>query len=380
MSLVAATTGPTILWYIARGSGIAALIVLTLSMVLGLVTSVRWTNPRWPRFVVELLHRNASLIAFGLIVIHIASVVIDAFAPIGWKDAVIPFLSPYRPIWLGLGAIAFDLLLGIIATSLLRHRIGHRTWRLVHWFAYLCWPLVVVHGLATGSDTKVGFVLVLTALCVAAVLVALWWRLAQGWQEHTGARIAALTASFVAPIALVVWLPTGPLATGWARHAGTPANVLAKVGTTPAAASTPGPAATGALPTTPFTAPFRASASGTLTQSDTNANGQVTLRIDTTLSGGATGNLVVDLTGQPVEDGGVLLASSQVALSPIGQPAVYQGTVTRLRGQVIVATVHASGRPTIELTIDLQVPASGSRVSGTVTAQPLGATAGGGRG
>lgn len=378
MSPLAATTGPTVLWYVARGSGIAALIVLTISMVLGLVTSVRWTNPRWPRFVVELLHRNTSLIAFGLIVIHVATVVIDAFAPIGWKDAVIPFLSPYRPVWLGLGAVAFDLLVAILATSLLRHRIGHRTWRFVHWFAYLCWPLVVVHGLATGSDTKVGFVLVLTALCVAAVLVALWWRLAQGWREHTGIRVAALTASLVAPIALVVWLSAGPLATGWARHAGTPANVLAKVGVTPAAASIPAPAptATGSVPT----APFSASLSGTLAQSDTNANGQATLRFDTTLSGGATGALTVDLTGQPVESGGILLANSQVALGPIGQPAVYRGTVTRLRGQQIVATMHGSGRPTIQLTIDLQVPASGSQVSGTVTAQPLGAPSGGGTG
>lgn len=375
MSLLAATTGPTVLWYIARGSGIAALIVLTLSMVLGLVTSVRWTNPRWPRFVVELLHRNASLIAVGLIIVHVASVVIDAFAPIGWKDAVIPFLSPYRPVWLGLGAVAFDVLLVIVATSLLRHRIGHQAWRLVHWFAYLCWPLVVVHGLATGSDTKVGFVLVLTVLCVAAVLLALWWRLAQGWREHTGTRIAALAASFVAPVALVAWLLAGPLASGWARHAGTPANVLAKVGAAPATATGPAPTTTGSA----ATAPFSASASGTLTQSDTNSNGQVTLRIATTLSGGATGTLAVDLTGEPVEDVGVLLSSSQVTLGLTGQPA-YRGAVTRLRGQLIVATVHASGRPSLQLTVDLRVPAAGTQVSGTVTAQPLGAAAGGDRG
>ena len=140
MSVVATTSGPTILWYLARGSGLAALVVLTLSVVLGIVTSVRWTNPRWPRFVIELLHRNSSLLAFALIVVHVAAVVLDGFAPIGWKDAVIPFASPYRPLWLGLGSVAFDLLVAILVTSLLRHRIGHRTWRFVHWFAYACWP------------------------------------------------------------------------------------------------------------------------------------------------------------------------------------------------------------------------------------------------
>jgi DMSO/TMAO reductase YedYZ heme-binding membrane subunit len=375
---VTATAGPTLLWYLARGSGIAALIVLTLSMVLGLVTSVRWNNPRWPRFVVELLHRNASLIAFGLVAIHIATVVIDGFAPIGWLDAVIPFLSPYRPVWLGIGAVAFDLLVAILATSLLRHRIGHRTWRWVHWFSYLCWPLVVVHGLASGSDTKVGFVLVLTVACIAAVIFAIWWRLAVGWREHTGVRVAALVTTFVAPLVLVAWLPTGPLAAGWARHSGTPANVLAKVGTTPAPAATsaPAPATTPSVPG----APFSASLTGSITQSNSNANGQVTVRIDVTLSGGAVGAVTVDLTGQPVDGGGVVLASSQVSFGPIGAPPVYRGSVTTLRGSRIGATVRASGRPTIVLTIDAQVASSGSSVTGTVVAQPLGTASGGGSG
>ena len=369
MTLIAATTGPTVLWYVARGSGVAALIILTVSMVLGLVTSVRWSNPHWPRFVVELLHRNASLIAFGLVVIHIATVVIDAFAPIGWKDAVIPFLSPYRPVWLGIGAVAFDLLAVILVTSLVRHRIGHQTWRVVHWFAYLCWPLVVVHGLTTGSDTKVGFVLVLTMLCVAAVIIALWWRLSVDWREHTGTRVAALAASFVAPVALVAWLPSGPLATGWARQAGTPANVLAKVGTTPSTSTTSAPTPTASVPTAPFSAVL----SGSLSQSNPNSNGEVTVRIDATLSGGATGTLVIELIGQPLDGGGVLLSSSQVGFGPVGQPSVYRGTVTSLRGQRIVSTLRATGRPTVALTADVQVASSGSSVTGTVAAQPLGA-------
>ncbi|HSO94574.1 MAG TPA: ferric reductase-like transmembrane domain-containing protein [Acidimicrobiia bacterium] len=362
-----AATGPTVLWYLARGSGLAALVVLTLGMVLGLVMSVRWTNPRWPRFVVELLHRNASLIALGLVVIHVAAVVIDAFAPIGWLDAVIPFLSPYRPVWLGLGAIAFDLLGVIVVTSLVRDRIGHRTWRALHWFAYLCWPLVVVHGLATGSDTKVGFVLVLTVMCVAAVLIALWWRLAVGWREHTGTRVAAGLASVVAPVVLVAWLPSGPLATGWARNAGTPASVLAKVGATSSPSTQPAPAAPASVPS----APFNATLSGSLAQSVPNAAGEITIRIDASLGGGASGTLVIVLTGQPVSGGGVLLASSQVGLGPVGQPSVYRGTVTSLRGTRLVAPLRAAGRPSMEVTVALQVAASGDRVTGTVAAQPL---------
>ena len=208
-----------VLWYVARGSGTVALVLLTLSLVGGIVTSVRWSSERLPRFVIQLLHRNISLLTVVFIVIHIATIVVDGFAPIGWIDAVLPFRSGYRPLWLGLGAIAFDLVLALIVTSLLRHRIGQRTWRVVHWSAYLCWPLVVVHGLGSGSDTRSDLMLGTMLVCVVLVLLAVWWRLAQGWPDHAGARVAGVIATLAAPLLLVTWLGDGPLASGWATRA-----------------------------------------------------------------------------------------------------------------------------------------------------------------
>ncbi len=371
MIVLAATGGTKLLWYLARGSGLAALVLLTVSVVLGIVTSVRWTNDRWPRFVTELLHRNSSLLAFALIVVHVATVVIDAFAPIGWKDTVIPFMSGYRPLWLGFGAIAFDLLIAILVTSLLRHRIGHRTWRVVHWFAYLCWPLVVLHGLGAGSDTQVGLVLILNIVCIGAVILALWWRLATGWPEHAGVRISALLASIVAPIVLVAWLTSGPLAAGWARKAGTPASLLAHVAATPTTTappatggSAPGAAAATTLPSPPFSATL----SGTISQSNPGADGRVTVRLAMTMSGGATGDLVIDLIGTPLQDGGVLLDTSAVSIGPAGQPALYRGSVSSLRGTEIGATVRSTGRPTLQLAISAQPDQATSRVTGSVHA------------
>lgn len=219
-------SGPTVLWYLARGSGIAALVMLTVSVLGGIITTVRWSSARWPRFVTQLVHRNVSLLALVFIVIHIVTVIADAFAPIRWIDAVVPFVSAYRSLWLGFGAIGFDLLLALIATSLLRHRIGQRTWRALHWTAYLCWPLVVLHGLGAGTDTKVGAVLVLNVACIAVVVLALWWRLAVGGPGHAGVRLTSVAVSVVAPLLLLAWLPSGPLATGWARRSGTPAGIL----------------------------------------------------------------------------------------------------------------------------------------------------------
>jgi methionine sulfoxide reductase heme-binding subunit len=219
-------SGPTVLWYLARGSGIAALVLLTASVVGGILTTVRWSSARWPRFVTQLVHRNVSLLALVFIVIHIVTVVLDAFAPIRWTDAVVPFASAYRPLWLGFGAIGFDLLIALIVTSLLRHRIGQRTWRVLHYSAYVCWPVMVLHGLGSGTDTKVSVVLVLNAVCIALVVLALWWRLATAGPGREGARLAGAAASLVAPLLLFVWLSGGPLAAGWARRSGTPSSIL----------------------------------------------------------------------------------------------------------------------------------------------------------
>src|SRR6266568_4157576 len=176
------------LWYLSRGTGLVTLVLLTVSVLLGIVTSYRWSSPEWPRFVIEFVHRNVSLLVVAFLALHVTTVVTDAYAPIGWKDAVIPFASPYRPVWLGLGAVASDLVVALVITSLLRHHLGYRTWRVVHWFAYLCWPVAVLHGLGTGSDTRVGVVLAITAVCVVAVLAAALLRLVTALAGYPTAR------------------------------------------------------------------------------------------------------------------------------------------------------------------------------------------------
>jgi hypothetical protein len=307
-----------------------------------------------------------------LIGLHVATVVVDGFAPIGWKDAFIPFMSGYRPLWLGLGAIGFDLLLAIIVTSLLRHRIGQRTWRIVHWFAYICWPVLVVHGLAAGTDTKVSVVLAINVACIALVVLAVWWRLASGWPSDAGTRLAGFAASLAAPLVLVVWLTSGPLAVGWARKAGTPGSLLASgvsIAATSAAppttTSTTAPAAD-ALPAPPFTAQV----SGTLTTSSPDANGRVTLQLNTRLSGGAAGVLDIALQGAPTQGGGVAMEASRVRLGTDAQPGLYDGQVTTLEGNLIVASMHSSTASALDLTVSVQIDAR-NRVTGRLRADPV---------
>jgi predicted ferric reductase len=165
------------LWYFSRGTGIVALLGLTCTTVLGIVTAMRVASPRWPRFVTHGLHRNLSLMTLTVLALHIAAVVVDGFVSITWIDAVVPFGASYHPVWVGLGALACDLLAAVAVTSLLRRYLGYRAWRTLHWAGYAVWPIAVSHGLGVGTDSSTVWMRGITGLCVAAVVGGWAWRL-----------------------------------------------------------------------------------------------------------------------------------------------------------------------------------------------------------
>ena len=169
------------LWYFARGSGVISLVLLSVVVALGIGARSGRTAFGLPRFAVNLVHRNAALLAVVFLTGHVVSLLFDPYAQLRWFDLVVPFAGDYRPLWQGLGTLAFDLLLAIVITSLLRHRLGARTWRVVHWLAYLCWPTALMHGLGNGSDNGTVWLWTISALCTALVLVAVAWRLTPGF-------------------------------------------------------------------------------------------------------------------------------------------------------------------------------------------------------
>jgi len=226
MSASLASAGPSLYWYLTRSTGAVALVLLTFAIALGVIDVERWSTPRWPRFVVDSLHRNVSLLAMVFLAIHILTSVLDSFAPISLTDAFIPFTGSYRPFWLGLGAVSFDLLLAVTLTSLLRRRMGYATWRAVHWLTYASWPIALLHGLGTGSDVKTGWLLALSIACLAVVLAAVLARSLRGWPANLGRRGAALGGAGIFSLFLLLWLPGGPLGSEWARRSGTPASLL----------------------------------------------------------------------------------------------------------------------------------------------------------
>ncbi len=167
----------TAYWYLTRGTGVVALILLTLSVALGIANVRRVRLPGAPRFVTLGIHRNVSLLAVVFVVVHVVTTLLDGYVSIGVIAAVVPFTSAYRPVWVGLGAVAFDLLLAVVITSLMRRRVGYRAWRLVHWTAYASWPVALVHSLGTGSDVGSPWMIALLAVLIATVVVAVLARL-----------------------------------------------------------------------------------------------------------------------------------------------------------------------------------------------------------
>jgi methionine sulfoxide reductase heme-binding subunit len=162
------------LWYLGRGTGIVALGLLTLVVALGVGNRAGRPLFGLPRFAVALVHRNASLLAVVFTAIHVVTLMFDPYAQLKLVDLVVPFVGADRPFWLGLGTLGTDLLAAIVVTSLLRARLGRRTFRAVHWLAYACWPVAFLHTLGDGTDAGGvwlrGFALACAGLIVASVV------------------------------------------------------------------------------------------------------------------------------------------------------------------------------------------------------------------
>ncbi|HUZ98674.1 MAG TPA: ferric reductase-like transmembrane domain-containing protein [Gaiellaceae bacterium] len=366
LPLAVASSNGKLLWYVTRGTGVVALVLLSAGVLLGVMSSTRWHPARTPRFLVLGLHRNVSLLGLAFVVVHVVTTVVDHFAPIGYQDAVLPFLSPYRPVWLGLGAVAFDLLLALIVTSLLRARIGLQTWRAVHWLAYAAWPVALMHSFGTGSDARSGWLAALAMVCTGAVGLAVLWRVAAATRAPVQIRGAAAFAAFAVPLGMLVWANSGPLRKGWASRAGTPASLLAAFrGGASAPASQPSsavvPPSRPALPDGSFTATFR----GRVNESPA-ANGLVTVTIDGVASGGFNGRVHVALRGVPLSGGGVEMLESSVALLPRGGGAWDPGHVVALEGQHVTADVVGAGTQRVRVLFTLQIDPASGRVSGSI--------------
>jgi DMSO/TMAO reductase YedYZ heme-binding membrane subunit len=193
---VSGINSSTALWYASRATGVVALLLLTAVMLLGLLVTRQGRLPGLPRFAVSALHRNLSLLATAFVAFHVVSAVADGYVDIPITSGVIPLTSPYERLWLGLGTVAFDLMLASVITSLLRRHLSRRAWRAVHLTAYACWPVAWAHSVFASGDLQGGPLLALAVVCAVAVVAAVGWRLAAASKDTPRAeRVGLLMAA-----------------------------------------------------------------------------------------------------------------------------------------------------------------------------------------
>ena len=206
------------LWFATRATGTIALILLTVTVVLGIASAGRYAPRAAHRFELAALHRNVSVLTLVFLAIHIATALADTYVTLRWVSAVLPFLSPYRPLWVGLGTVAFDLLLAVALTSAVRLRFGARRWKAVHWLAYPAWAIALFHVAGTGTDTRLAPQLLLLAACVSAVVLTAWWRIYAAGPGRVARRVWLAAAAGALPLVLFAFLVSGPLVPGWSHH------------------------------------------------------------------------------------------------------------------------------------------------------------------
>ena len=343
-------------WLVARASGFTAYVLVTLSVVLGLLLSQRWQSRRvWPRLLNDQLHQYTILLAGVFTAIHGISVWIDPFTAFSLREVLLPGASHYRPLWMAFGIVSAYLGLAVVITGWLRPKIGYAWWRRLHYLAFLVWLLATLHGLGDGSDTRTLWATAIygaSSFTVVALTIVRLMRPAgrprvaarPGW-----AAVAALVALSVAGFAAA-----GPLRPGW--------NAIANGGH-----GSGGAAGTTALLAKAL-APYSATFSGSLAQEAPNAQGVTTLAFHLQVRGGPYDAMTLILQGEALQGGGVALTASSVALGTRADPGMFRGVLSELSGGDFTAVLQG-GAGTLAVGGSLSlVGASG--VQGVLEVQP----------
>ncbi len=163
-------------WYITRAAGWVAYFLLWFSMVWGLAIPTKFfERVISPTFAVD-FHEYLSLLAIGFVILHVAVLLFDQFLPFTLAQIFIPFLSTYRPLWVGLGVIGAYLSLLVTITFYLRKRIGQKRFKAIHTVSIAGYLGVVLHAFFAGSDSSLFAVqmIYLGTFMVVVFLTSYW--------------------------------------------------------------------------------------------------------------------------------------------------------------------------------------------------------------
>ncbi len=370
------TPWQAITWETARASGFVAYLLITFSVAVGLALTQHWQSPRWPRIVNAEMHNFLALVGLVFVAVHVLAVAVDPFTHFGLVEVLLPFVSHYRPLWMGLGITALYLGLAILVSTWLRPRIGYSWWRRIHVLTLVGYVLVTLHGLGTGSDTRTWYGFLIYAGSIALIGRLLIVRLLVPATERSKPHPTLAGLTGVGLLAITVWALLGPMQSGWNALAGGRSNAAlvaatATSVTSPTGSTTSGSGTSGTTTSSgPLSAGFSGSFTGTLTQSGPDALGNTTLTLSLSLAITPAAKALVTLQGQQT-DGGLSVSSGDVTLGITSQPSLYTGIVTGIQGGNIweFAARVASRNATLYLSFNVHF-GSGDAIQGSITASP----------
>jgi hypothetical protein len=350
----------TMYWYVVRGSGFVVFVLLTLGVVLGLLMSLRWRTDAWPRIITEELHRYIMLVAGMFLVLHIGSTLLDSYVHFQLYQVFVPFTSGYRVIWMSAGIVSMYLAAALFASIYVRRFIGYRVWRTMHYAGFIAWLLALVHGIATGTDTRAHWALAIYgggALIVALLLAVRAGGLAlpigrpAPWRPRV---VGGLVATLLLGGLLV---EIGPLQRGWAARAG--------------GAITP-PVTTAAASAPPST--FQDTMSGTADVQNPGALQQGTELLHLHVQGDGsypvTASYGILLAGG---FGGGQFVRGVFSLAPQSLGWACSGSVSFQPPDVLSGTCSPPGGPALQVVTHFSIDQSGN-VTGQVEASSAGGT------
>ncbi len=163
-------------WYTARAAGVVAYALLSAGVLLGVALAGRARLPRWPQFAVTEVHRFVVLLSGGFVAFHVYALLLDRYAHVSLVALLVPGAAGYRPLWVGLGTVALELLAAVGLSNLLRRRLGHARWRRFHYLTFVVWAAATAHGLGAGTDAGSPWLRGLYLVSVASVAAAVAWR------------------------------------------------------------------------------------------------------------------------------------------------------------------------------------------------------------
>lgn len=186
-------------WYVTRASGIIAYLLLWFSTVLGLGVTSKYLDGMLDRMFTYDFHEFISLLSVAFMLVHVLVLTLDRYLPYSLAQILVPFISPYRPFWVGIGVIAFYITLLVTVTFYLRNRIGRRAFRVIHIFSLLGYIGATLHGYYAGTDTALPSMQILYKVSgLAVIFLTIYWLVLLGLRKlETRRQVALLAASAV---------------------------------------------------------------------------------------------------------------------------------------------------------------------------------------